>query len=119
MTSTVAAGRMVSRWLIVLSLCLATLDYSVLFANDTDQQTRCKSFMAQNPDLVCLSLSAARALDVRLAQADHDLSIAKLKSRHLGLTLGCGLGVAAFVTDSWTTKALPAASCGAYYGWRF
>lgn len=81
--------------------------------------SRCKTFMASNPDLICLPLSTAKSLDVKVVTLEHDLEVAKLKSRHLGLTLGCGLGVSAFITDSWSTKALPAASCGAYYGYRW
>jgi len=75
--------------------------------------------MAANQDLVCLPLATARELDVRVVTLQHDLDVAKLKVKRLGLTLGCGLGVSGLVTDTWTFKGVPAATCAAVYGWRF
>lgn len=43
----------------------------------------------------------------------------KAKSRHLGFTLGCGVGVAAIVTSEWDGITSPGGFCGAMYGWRF
>ena len=43
----------------------------------------------------------------------------KARARRIGLTAGCGLGVAGVVTDDLETRLLPAATCGVVYGWRF
>jgi hypothetical protein len=84
-----------------------------------DSESRCQTFMQANPDLVCLSLASARALDVKVVTLQHDLDVAKLKSKRLGLTLGCGLGLSATVDEKWTAHYAPAATCAAVYGWRW
>lgn len=43
----------------------------------------------------------------------------KARARRIGLTAGCGLGVAGVVTDDLETRLLPAATCGVIYGLRF
>ncbi len=55
----------------------------------------CRSLMRDHPDIVCLPLEVARATDVRLVQLEHDLAIARLKSRRVsfGCSIGPGAGV--------------------------
>lgn len=81
--------------------------------------SRCKAFMQANPDLVCLPLEVARAADLKLATLQHDLDVARLRSNRLGLTAGCGMGLAATVDKDWKALYSPAATCGVMWGWRF
>lgn len=72
-------------------------------------QSRCAAFMRENSDLVCMPLSVAKAVDIKLATA----------IRRYGWTLGCGTGAGLLVDINWRSQVAPVpVFCGATFGWR-
>lgn len=100
------------RLLSVLGLICLTTTWTPA---DSPKDTRCQTFMAANPDLVCLSLADARALDIKVVTLSSELAIEKAKARAFtgGCTLGPYLGGAIDQNLTWHWTGGPVAlDCG-------